>query len=104
MRFYRFLLGLLSVWRITHLLNAEDGPFEVLATFTIQIQLQRHMFIPFRQELLRYDPYSFLQNLPKYAQLVQLGKRDKKMQEVYMETIPVMFEMILKSKLDEESG
>jgi hypothetical protein len=30
MRFYRFLLGTLSVWRITHLLNAEDGPFEVV--------------------------------------------------------------------------
>ncbi len=30
MRFYRLLLGILSVWRITHLLNAEDGPWEVV--------------------------------------------------------------------------
>ena len=30
MRFYRFLLGILSVWRITHLLNAEDGPWDVV--------------------------------------------------------------------------
>jgi hypothetical protein len=30
MRFYRFLLGLLSVWRITHLLSAEDGPWDVV--------------------------------------------------------------------------
>jgi hypothetical protein len=29
MRFYRLLLGALAVWRITHLLNAEDGPGEV---------------------------------------------------------------------------
>jgi hypothetical protein len=29
MQFYRLLLGILAVWRITHLLNAEDGPWEV---------------------------------------------------------------------------
>lgn len=28
MGFYRFLLGILSVWRITHLLQAEDGPWD----------------------------------------------------------------------------
>jgi hypothetical protein len=28
--FYWFLLGALAVWRITHLLNAEDGPGDVL--------------------------------------------------------------------------
>jgi hypothetical protein len=28
MHFYRFLLGILSVWRITHLLQAEDGPWD----------------------------------------------------------------------------
>jgi hypothetical protein len=26
MKFYWFILALLAVWRITHLLNAEDGP------------------------------------------------------------------------------
>jgi hypothetical protein len=30
MRFYSFLLGILSVWRITHLLNAEDGPWDLV--------------------------------------------------------------------------
>jgi hypothetical protein len=30
MIFYRFLLGILSVWRITHLLYAEDGPWDVV--------------------------------------------------------------------------
>ena len=29
MRFYKLILGTLAVWRITHLLNAEDGPWEV---------------------------------------------------------------------------
>ena len=28
MHFYRFLLGILSVWRITHLLQGEDGPWD----------------------------------------------------------------------------
>lgn len=28
MRFYELLLGILSVWRITHLLQAEDGPWD----------------------------------------------------------------------------
>jgi hypothetical protein len=28
--FYSFLLGTLSVWRITHLLHAEDGPWEAV--------------------------------------------------------------------------
>lgn len=27
---YGFILGVLGVWRITHLLNAEDGPGQVL--------------------------------------------------------------------------
>ncbi len=27
--FYGFILGVLGVWRVTHLLNAEDGPWEV---------------------------------------------------------------------------
>jgi hypothetical protein len=30
MRFYRLVLGILAVWRITHLLNAEDGPWEIV--------------------------------------------------------------------------
>jgi hypothetical protein len=30
MKLYRFILGLLVVWRITHLLQAEDGPWDVL--------------------------------------------------------------------------
>ena len=29
MKFYWFALGALAVWRITHVLNAEDGPGEV---------------------------------------------------------------------------
>ena len=28
--YYSFMLGALSVWRITHLLHAEDGPWEVV--------------------------------------------------------------------------
>ena len=30
MSFYRLALGLLAVWRITHLFNAEDGPWNLL--------------------------------------------------------------------------
>lgn len=30
MRFYRLLLGTLIVWRLTHLLNAEDGPADLI--------------------------------------------------------------------------
>jgi hypothetical protein len=33
MRYYWLLLGVLCVWRITHLLQAEDGPWELLARF-----------------------------------------------------------------------
>ncbi len=29
---YRLLLGVLCVWRITHLLQAEDGPWDVVVT------------------------------------------------------------------------
>src|SRR5215831_15216632 len=28
MKLYRFLFGVLTVWRITHLLQAEDGPWD----------------------------------------------------------------------------
>jgi hypothetical protein len=30
MRFYWLVIGILCVWRVTHLLNAEDGPFDLL--------------------------------------------------------------------------
>jgi Protein of unknown function (DUF1360) len=30
MHFYWLLLGILSVWRITHLLQAEDGPWDIV--------------------------------------------------------------------------
>lgn len=33
MRFYWLLLGTLAVWRVTHLLNAEDGPWNLLVKF-----------------------------------------------------------------------
>ncbi len=31
MRFYALLLGTLGVWRVTHLLHAEDGPWDVFS-------------------------------------------------------------------------
>lgn len=31
MKFYWLTLGVLSVWRVTHLLNAEDGPWNLVA-------------------------------------------------------------------------
>jgi hypothetical protein len=31
MEFYSLILGILGVWRITHLLQAEDGPSDVVA-------------------------------------------------------------------------
>jgi hypothetical protein len=30
MKFYWLVLGVLCVWRVTHLLNAEDGPGDIL--------------------------------------------------------------------------
>ena len=33
MRFYWLALGILGAWRVTHLLNAEDGPADLLARF-----------------------------------------------------------------------
>lgn len=33
MRLYWLSLGVLSVWRITHLLQAEDGPWNLLVKF-----------------------------------------------------------------------
>ena len=33
MRFYWLILAILGVWRITHLLQAEDGPWNLVARF-----------------------------------------------------------------------
>ena len=33
MRYYELILGILAVWRITHLLHAEDGPWRLFARF-----------------------------------------------------------------------
>lgn len=30
MRLYALVLGSLAVWRVTHLFNAEDGPFDLI--------------------------------------------------------------------------
>lgn len=30
MRLYNFLLGILFVWRISHLISAEDGPWDIV--------------------------------------------------------------------------
>jgi hypothetical protein len=30
MKFYSLILGILGVWRVTHLLQAEDGPWDVI--------------------------------------------------------------------------
>ena len=32
MPFYQLILGILAVWRVTHLLNAEDGPWDVFVS------------------------------------------------------------------------
>ncbi|CUQ66558.1 conserved protein of unknown function [Candidatus Nitrospira inopinata] len=31
MRFYWLIIGVLAVWRVTHLFSAEDGPWQLLA-------------------------------------------------------------------------
>lgn len=31
MRFYWLVIGILCVWRVTHLLHAEDGPWDLMA-------------------------------------------------------------------------
>jgi hypothetical protein len=36
MRFYQLALGMLSVWRVTHLLYAEDGPWDLF------VRLRQH--------------------------------------------------------------
>lgn len=33
MEFYRLVVGILGVWRITHLLQAEDGPWDIMVRF-----------------------------------------------------------------------
>jgi hypothetical protein len=33
MAFYRLVVGILCVWRITHLLTAEDGPWDIMVRF-----------------------------------------------------------------------
>jgi hypothetical protein len=33
MKYYWLVLGILGVWRVTHLLNAEDGPWDLLVGF-----------------------------------------------------------------------
>jgi hypothetical protein len=37
MRFYWLILGILGVWRITHLLHAEDGPWNLLVKLRLSL-------------------------------------------------------------------
>jgi hypothetical protein len=46
MQFYWLVLGILCVWRVTHLLNAEDGPWDVV------VRLRRHAGKGFWGELM----------------------------------------------------
>jgi hypothetical protein len=34
---FRFVIAVLAVWRVTHLLALEDGPFDVLARFRLSL-------------------------------------------------------------------
>jgi hypothetical protein len=45
-RFYWLILGILAVWRVTHLLNAEDGPWDLM------VRLRRRAGNGFWGELL----------------------------------------------------
>jgi hypothetical protein len=45
-RFYFFLLAVLGVWRVTHLLNAEDGPWGIF------VRLRRFAGTGFAGDLL----------------------------------------------------
>ena len=46
MRFYWLIIGTLSVWRVTHLLAAEDGPWQIM------VRLRRQAGVGFFAELL----------------------------------------------------
>ena len=46
MQFYRLAVGILVVWRITHLLQAEDGPWEIV------VRLRRRAGTTFGGKLL----------------------------------------------------
>src|SRR5574341_523721 len=46
MRFYWLVLGILCVWRVTHLLNAEEGPWDVV------VRLRRRVGVGFWGRLL----------------------------------------------------
>ena len=46
MRFYWLIIGMLSVWRVTHLLAAEDGPWQLM------VRLRRHAGQGFFAEVL----------------------------------------------------
>jgi hypothetical protein len=46
MQVYWLILGVLAVWRITHLLQAEDGPWQ------IAVRLRQHIGARFSGELL----------------------------------------------------
>jgi hypothetical protein len=46
MGFYGLVLGVLGVWRVAHLLNAEDGPWEIF------VRLRRRVGFGFWGELL----------------------------------------------------
>lgn len=37
MHFYWFLLGLLAVWRVTHLLSEEDGPWQIVVRLRVAV-------------------------------------------------------------------
>jgi hypothetical protein len=33
MKYFNFLISVLAVWRVTHLLSQEDGPFDIVIKF-----------------------------------------------------------------------
>ena len=70
MRFHRFLLGVLSVWRITHLLFAEDGPWEMV------VELRRRAGAGFWGQLLDCFYCLSLWIAAPFAVLLGKGPRD----------------------------
>jgi hypothetical protein len=78
--------------------------FKVESSYITQIHIPADKFSAFRTHLRRYKPKNFLSHLPAFVKKLEAGTANKEMKAAFLENLPVLYALIEKSTLSEESS
>ena len=77
--------------------------FDVESSYIMQLHIPTDKFSAFRTHIRRYKPENFLSHLPDFVKKMEAGPVNKAMQAAFKENLSVLYALIQKSTLAEES-